>query len=134
MPAAIASGLRGSTRTAASPLASSIDGCEETTAGAPDAIASTIGIPKPSKSDGKTKALRTSVQRRELIVPDIPKRPHTLAAKRRARPGNGELELRTISSQEGEGLEQRVEVLARLDGRRGEEVRRDRDPPPARQV
>ena len=84
MPAAIASGLSMSTRIAASPLASSIDGCEETTTGAPDAIASTIGIPKPSKSDGKTKAFGTSVQRRQLIVADIPKRSHTLSAKRRA--------------------------------------------------
>jgi hypothetical protein len=51
-PSAIAAGLSASTRTAASPLASSIDGCEETTHGTPHAIASTIGIPKPSNRDG----------------------------------------------------------------------------------
>ena len=87
-----------------------------------DAIASTIGIPKPSKSDGKTKA-STSVQPRQLIVPDIPQRPHTLTAKRWARPGDGEAGASDDQSEEGEGLEQPVEVLARLDRRRGEEVR-----------
>ena len=56
IPAAIASGESGSTRTAALPLASSSDACEETTAGVPLAIASTTGIPKPSNLAGKTNA------------------------------------------------------------------------------
>ena len=50
--AANASALSGSARTAASPHASSSDGCDDATTGAPDAIASVIGIPKPSKRDG----------------------------------------------------------------------------------
>ena len=50
--AAIASGSSGSARTAAAPEASSIDSCAEATVGAPHAIASVIGIPKPSKRDG----------------------------------------------------------------------------------
>ena len=49
---AIASGLSGSQRMAAPPAASFIDACEEATTGAPQAIASVIGIPKPSNRDG----------------------------------------------------------------------------------
>ena len=49
---AISAGLSGSTRIAASPHASSSDGCEDTTHGAPHAIASTTGIPNPSNRDG----------------------------------------------------------------------------------
>ena len=45
-------GSSGSARRAASPAASSIDACEDATTGTPLAIASTIGIPKPSKRDG----------------------------------------------------------------------------------
>src|SRR6185437_6104755 len=52
MPEAIASGLSGSARTAASPEASSIDSWAEATTGAPEAIASVIGMPKPSKREG----------------------------------------------------------------------------------
>ena len=44
--------LSGSARTAASPAASPIDGCADTTTGAPEAIASVIGMPKPSNLDG----------------------------------------------------------------------------------
>ncbi len=55
MPSAIASGLSGSTRMAASPAASSSEGCEEATTGVPEAIASRTGIPKPSKKDGYAK-------------------------------------------------------------------------------
>ena len=39
-------------RYAAAPAASSIDSCEDATTGTPLAIASTIGIPKPSNRDG----------------------------------------------------------------------------------
>src|SRR5207244_4420986 len=53
--AASSSGRSGSARTAASPAASSRDGCDEATTGTPLAIASTIGMPKPSKRDGYTK-------------------------------------------------------------------------------
>ena len=52
MPAAIASGLSGSTRTAASAAASSIEMCADATTGAPEAIASVIGMPNPSNRDG----------------------------------------------------------------------------------
>ena len=43
---------RGRRARAASPLASSMDGCDDATTGAPHAIASMIGIPKPSNRDG----------------------------------------------------------------------------------
>ena len=45
-------GLSGSARTAASPQASSIEACADATTGAPEAIASVIGMPKPSNRDG----------------------------------------------------------------------------------
>ena len=57
MPSAIASALVGSARTAASPQDSSSDGWDEATTGVPHAIASTTGIPKPSKSDGYANTL-----------------------------------------------------------------------------
>ena len=47
-----ASGSSGSARRATSPDASSSDGCDEATTGTALAIASTIGIPKPSKREG----------------------------------------------------------------------------------
>ena len=52
IPAAIAAGSSGSTRTAASPHASSSEGWDDATTGVPHAIASITGIPKPSYRDG----------------------------------------------------------------------------------
>ena len=49
-------GSSGSARSAASPLASSSDGCAEATTGVPLAIASTTGMPKPSNREGKANA------------------------------------------------------------------------------
>ena len=46
------SALNGSARLAASSHASSSDACDEATTGVPHAIASMIGMPNPSKSDG----------------------------------------------------------------------------------
>ncbi len=46
-------GSPGSTRTAASPQASSSDGWVDATTGVPQAMASTIGMPKPSNMEGK---------------------------------------------------------------------------------
>ena len=50
--AAIAAGSSGSARNAASPHASSSEGCADATTGVPHAIASTTGMPNPSKRDG----------------------------------------------------------------------------------
>jgi len=50
-----APGSSGSARRAASPEASSSDGCAEATTGTPLAIASMIGIPNPSKREGYAK-------------------------------------------------------------------------------
>src|SRR5207253_10657936 len=51
---AIASGLYGSTRTAALPATSGSDDTFDVTTGVPLAIASSGGSPKPSYSDGNT--------------------------------------------------------------------------------
>src|SRR4029079_16213051 len=52
MPAAIDSGSRGSTSTAAPPATSSVAPPRLVTTGVPHAIASSTGIPNPSYSDG----------------------------------------------------------------------------------
>src|SRR5438128_2437407 len=52
MPAAIAAGSRGSTRTAAPSATSSVAPPRLVTTGVPQAIASSTGIPKPSYNDG----------------------------------------------------------------------------------
>src|SRR4029079_3973561 len=51
-----ASGSSGSARRPTSPEASSSDGCDEATTGTALAIASTIGMPKPSKREGYANA------------------------------------------------------------------------------
>ena len=56
IPAAIASTSSGSTSTAAPPATSSVAPPRLVTTGAPDAIASRTGMPKPSYSEGKTSA------------------------------------------------------------------------------
>ena len=108
---------------------SSSDGWDEATTGVPHAIASTTGIPKPSKSDGYANDVRAAVELGQLVVGNEAERRHAVTgellrspsgrARRRRRARARAAAARTSAMRRDE----RGQVLARLERRHGEDVR-----------
>ena len=124
--AAIAAGSSGSARTAASPLASSSDGCDGHDDGAAGRHRLQHRDPEALEARRVDRRRRAAVEARELGVRHEPEP---------ADPVAGELGLlapalaagdreQEVAAEQLVGLDERLEVLARLERRDGEEVRR----------
>ena len=130
--AAIAATSCGSNSSAASPATSGSEEAFEQATGTPRAIASSTGRPKPSYSDGNTKARGDRPQALELRLREPPREAHVARPRRRPRPlaqlalvpGRvaGQHEHRpALAADPRERVDQRGEVLVRALGRQAEQ-------------
>ena len=125
---ASASGSFGSARSAAAPDASSSEGCDDATTGVPHAIASTIGMPNPSMPRRVDVHGRTAVETRQLLVGHVAQ-PDDAVGRRTVllAPALAACEdERRLAPEPAPRLDEREEVLARLEGADAQHVRVDR--------